>query len=123
LRDSLIVVQGALKAIASPTRRTILELLWDAERPSSDIAALAGLSRPAASQHLRVLRQAGLVTVRAVGSSRLYRTRVDRIAELRTFLEGFWGPRLDAMRMVAEDLHRGAVEDATASAQSPEEMP
>jgi DNA-binding transcriptional ArsR family regulator len=99
-------VEAALRAISNPTRRQILEVVWDSERSSSEIANRTRLSRPAASQHLRVLREAGLVAVRAEGGHRFYRTRVERLDEVREFLEGFWGTRLDALRETAETLHR-----------------
>lgn len=84
----------------------LAEVPWKAELPSSAIASRTRLSRPAASQHLRVLRDAKLVTVRVEGAHRFYRTRVDRVAEIRAFLDGFWGSRLEAMRDVAESVHR-----------------
>jgi DNA-binding transcriptional ArsR family regulator len=85
-------VDEALRAIANRRRRTILELVWERERTASEIAALSALSKPATSQHLRVLREAGLVRVRADGNQRLYRADLDRIAGLRRALDAFWGP-------------------------------
>jgi DNA-binding transcriptional ArsR family regulator len=87
-------MDATLRALANPARRAILELVWDAERSSSEIAEAVGATRPAASQHLRVLREAGLVRVRADGSQRLYRVDTERVAEVRAALEGFWGARL-----------------------------
>ena len=87
-------MDATLRALASPARRAMLELVWDAERSSSEIADAVGTTRPATSQHLRVLRDAGLVRVRADGSQRLYRVDTERMAEVRTALERFWGPRL-----------------------------
>ena len=81
----------ALRAIANRRRRTILGLVWDRERTASEIAALSALSKPAASQHLRVLREAGLVRVRSAGNQRLYRADRERIAALRRDLDAFWG--------------------------------
>ena len=83
-----------LRALASPARRAILALVWDAERSSSEIAEAVGATRPATSQHLKVLRDAGLVQVRADGSQRLYRVDSERLAEVRAALERFWGARL-----------------------------
>jgi DNA-binding transcriptional ArsR family regulator len=91
-------VEEALKAIANRRRRTMLELVWDRERTAGEIAALSALSKPATSQHLRVLREAGLVRVRTAGNQRLYRSDPERIAELRSALEAFWGERLARMR-------------------------
>lgn len=91
-------MEQALRAISNTRRRAMLELVWDRERTASDIAELSGLSKPATSQHLRVLREAGLVRVRAAGNQRLYRSDAVRIEELRTALEGFWGERLARLR-------------------------
>ncbi|HJW61993.1 MAG TPA: metalloregulator ArsR/SmtB family transcription factor, partial [Actinomycetes bacterium] len=66
-------VDETLRALAHPARRVMLELVWDAERSSSELAEAAALTRPAASQHLKVLRDAGLVQVRVDGNQRLYR--------------------------------------------------
>jgi DNA-binding transcriptional ArsR family regulator len=87
-------VDDTLRALAHPARRAMLELVWDAERSSSELAAAVELSRPAASQHLKVLRDAGLVHVRVDGNQRLYRVDTQRLAEVRSQLEGFWGSRL-----------------------------
>ena len=95
-------MEDALRAIANPRRRAMLERIWDTERTAGDIATHAGLSGPAASQHLRVLRDAGLVHVRADGNRRLYRADALRIAEVRGALEAFWGERLSALRDAAE---------------------
>ena len=82
----------ALRAIANRRRRTILGLIWDRERTASEIAALSALSKPATSQHLRVLREAALVHVRSAGNQRLYRADRERIADLRRELDAFLGP-------------------------------
>jgi DNA-binding transcriptional ArsR family regulator len=85
-------VDEALRAIANRRRRTILGLIWDRERTASEIVALSALSKPATSQHLRVLREAGLVRVRSAGNQRLYRADRERIAVLRRDLDAFLGP-------------------------------
>jgi DNA-binding transcriptional ArsR family regulator len=95
-------MEESLRAIANPRRRAMLELVWDRERTAGEIAAATGLSAPAASQHLRVLRETGLVRVRAAGNRRLYRSDPARIADVRAALEAFWGERLAAMRDEAE---------------------
>jgi DNA-binding transcriptional ArsR family regulator len=87
-------MDATLRALANPTRRAMLELVWDAERSSSEIADAVGATRPATSQHLKVLRDAGLVRVRSDGSQRLYRVDAERMAEVREALERFWGARL-----------------------------
>jgi DNA-binding transcriptional ArsR family regulator len=89
--------QAALRAFAHPGRRRALEALTQAERTSGSLAELCGWSRPAASQHLKVLRQAGLVDVRADGNRRLYRARSEGLAQLRQFLDEFWAGRLSLL--------------------------
>jgi DNA-binding transcriptional ArsR family regulator len=91
-------MEDALRAIANPRRRAMLELVWDEERTAGEIASRSGLSAPAASQHLKILRDAGLVSVRADANRRLYRAEPARVVELRTALEGFWGERLARLR-------------------------
>src|SRR5579859_2145236 len=89
---------SALRALADPRRRKMLALAWDRECSSGELARGCRLSRPAASQHLRVLREAGLVSVRSAGNKRLYRVRADRLADLRAMLDEFWGDRLGRLR-------------------------
>jgi DNA-binding transcriptional ArsR family regulator len=96
--------EDALRAIGHPGRRAMLRLSWDAERTSSELAEAAGLSRSAASQHLKILRDTGLVHVRVDANRRLYRVDVERIGQLRAFLDAFWGDRLDALKSTAERL-------------------
>ena len=98
-------MEEALRAIANPRRRAMLELVWDGERTAGEIASGSGLSAPAASQHLKVLREAGLVRVRVDANRRLYRADADRIAEVRAALEAFWGDRLGRLRA---DLEGGS---------------
>jgi DNA-binding transcriptional ArsR family regulator len=88
------VVDDTLRALSHPARRAMLQLVWDAERSSSELADAVGMSRPAASQHLKVLREAGLVHVRVDGNQRLYRVDLERLSAVRSQLEGFWGARL-----------------------------
>jgi DNA-binding transcriptional ArsR family regulator len=92
----------ALRAIAHPARRTMLKLAWNGERAASELAAAAGLSRPAASQHLKQLRDAGLVTVRVQANRRLYRADLARVAQLASFLDQFWAAPLQRLRALAE---------------------
>jgi DNA-binding transcriptional ArsR family regulator len=86
--------QAALRALADPRRRQMLELVWDRERCPSDLARRCRLSRPATSQHLKVLRQAGLVSTRMEGNRRFYRVQAGPLVELRAMLDQFWGSRL-----------------------------
>src|SRR5215469_12225241 len=90
--------EAGLRALADPRRRQMLALAWDRERSSSDLARRCQLSRPAASQHLKVLRDADLVRVRSEGNRRWYRARTDRLAELRAMLDQFWGGKLAALQ-------------------------
>jgi DNA-binding transcriptional ArsR family regulator len=99
-------METALKAIAEPRRRQILSLVRDGELSAGEIAAHFDVSRPAISQHLTVLKEAGLVTERRNGTRRLYQARPEGLEELRTFLEGFWDQRLDALRREAERKER-----------------
>ena len=80
----------ALRAIAEPTRREILRLVQDSELPAGQIASRFDVTRPAISQHLRVLADAGLVTVRRDGTRLLYRARPEGLAELKQYLDSFW---------------------------------
>jgi DNA-binding transcriptional ArsR family regulator len=96
-------MEQALRAIANPRRRAMLDLVWDRERGASEIAELSGLTKPAASQHLKVLRDAGLVQVRVAGNQRLYRCDPVRLDELRAALDAFWGDRLGRLREEVED--------------------
>jgi DNA-binding transcriptional ArsR family regulator len=96
-------VQAVLEAIVEPRRRAILTLVRDRELTAGAIAArFEDVTRPAVSQHLRVLRDAGLLTERRDGTRRLYRTRPEGFGEMRDFLEEFWDDRLDRLRRAAE---------------------
>jgi DNA-binding transcriptional ArsR family regulator len=99
-------MEAALKAIAEPRRRRILALVRDEEMAAGEIAEHFDVSRPAVSQHLNVLKEAGLVSERRNGTRRLYRARPEGLAELKVFLEGFWDERLDALKREAEKEER-----------------
>jgi DNA-binding transcriptional ArsR family regulator len=99
-------MEAALKAIAEPRRRQILALVRDEELAAGEIAAHFDVSRPAVSQHLNVLKEAGLVSERRNGTRRLYRARPEGLADLKVFLEGFWDERLDALKREAEKEER-----------------
>ena len=99
-------MEAALKAIAAPHRRTILRLVSDEELSAGEIAAHFALTRPAVSQHLSVLKEAGLVNERRNGTRRLYRARPEGLVELRAFLDEFWGERLEALKREAEREER-----------------
>ena len=99
-------MEAALKAIAAPHRRTILRLVAGSELSAGEIAAHFELTRPAVSQHLTVLKEAGLVSERRNGTRRLYRTRPEGLVELKAFLEEFWDERLEALKREAEREER-----------------
>jgi DNA-binding transcriptional ArsR family regulator len=99
-------VETALKAIAAPRRRHILTLVRDGELTAGEIASHFDITRPAISQHLNVLKEAGLVSERRNGTRRLYRARPEGLAELKEFLESFWSERLDALKREAEKEER-----------------
>ena len=83
-------MDAAARALAEPRRRDILQLVRDDERTVSDIADHFDVSRPAISQHLRVLADAELVSIRPEGTRRFYRARPEGLSELHQWLEGFW---------------------------------
>jgi DNA-binding transcriptional ArsR family regulator len=85
-----------LSALADPTRRNIFESLRPGPQTVGELAAAQPVSRPAVSQHLRVLEGAGLVQATPVGASRLYAVRREGLDELRGYLDGFWSSMLDA---------------------------
>jgi DNA-binding transcriptional ArsR family regulator len=99
-------VEAALKAIAEPRRRAILRLVSDTELSVGSIAVHFDVSRPAVSQHLSVLKEAGLVTERRNGTRRLYRARPEGLLEVRAFLDEFWSDRLEALKREAEREER-----------------
>lgn len=95
-------MDASARAVADPTRRAILVLVHDAERTVSDIADHFAVSRPAISQHLRVLHDADLVSVRRDGTRRYYRTRPEGLDGLRQWLDGFWSSRLGDLKRIVE---------------------
>ena len=95
-----------MKAIAEPRRRAILELVRDEELSAGEIASHFDVTRPAVSQHLTVLKEAGLVDERRNGTRRLYRARPEGLAEIKAFLEAFWSDKLDALKRDAEREER-----------------
>ena len=96
----------ALRAIAGTRRREILRLVWDEELSAGEIASHFDVTRPAVSQHLNVLKDAGLVSERRNGTKRLYRARPEGFVELKAFLDEFWGDRLQALKREAEREER-----------------
>ena len=99
-------MQTAIQALAEPRRREILQLIRDRELSAGEIASGFDVTRPAISQHLGVLKEAGLVSERREGTKRFYRARPEGFKELKEFLEGFWTFHLDQLKREAESEER-----------------
>jgi DNA-binding transcriptional ArsR family regulator len=107
---------AGLGLLGDPTRRTILELLAELPRSVGELARELPVSRPAVSQHLRALKDAGLVTDRAEGTRRVYQLDPDGVAGLRAYLDRIWGDALTAFKTAVETPDHRA--DHTAAAGS-----
>ena len=94
---------GVLDALGDPTRRQIFESLRGGPRSVGELSNGLPVSRPAVSQHLRVLREAGLVSDRKEGTRRLYRVDPGGLAGLRDYFDGFWG---DALARFADEARK-----------------
>ncbi len=94
--------QNVFSALADPTRRAVYERLAVSPSSVGTIAETLPVSRPAVSQHLKVLSDAGLVTVRAEGTRRVYSVSTDPLAALRVWLDDMWANALDSFRDAAE---------------------
>jgi DNA-binding transcriptional ArsR family regulator len=99
-------VQTIVDAISEPRRREILRLVRERELPAGEIAARFDVTRPTISQHLTVLKNAGLVTERREGTRRLYRARPEGLAELQSFLDGLWEGGLERLKLAVEQEER-----------------
>ena len=95
-------VDEALRALADPGRRRILTLVRGDELTAGEIAAELPITWPAVSQHLRVLKGAGLITERRAGTRRYYRARPEGLAGVREFLDGFWDEKLQTLKREVE---------------------
>jgi DNA-binding transcriptional ArsR family regulator len=91
-----------MTALGDPTLQAIFDRLSDGPRPVGELAALLPVSRPAVSQHLKVLKDAGLVTDRPAGTRRIYQVDPDGLAALRADLERFWGKALATYKTTVE---------------------
>ncbi|MGW9028191.1 ArsR/SmtB family transcription factor [Streptomyces sp. NPDC055722] len=98
----MVTYEGALSALADPTRRAIFERLVDGPKAVGQLAEGLPVSRPAVSQHLKVLREAGLVVDRAVGTRRVYQLNPAGLGALRAWLDQFWDQALAAFAAAAE---------------------
>jgi DNA-binding transcriptional ArsR family regulator len=99
-------MDAAVRAIAHDRRRDILSLVASEELSAGEIASHFDVTRPAISQHLSVLKEAGLVAERRDGTKRLYSARPQGLAQLRAFLETFWDARLRRLQRAAEAHER-----------------
>jgi DNA-binding transcriptional ArsR family regulator len=102
-------MEAVLKAIAEPRRREILRLASGGELTAGEIAARFDVTRPAISQHLTILRNAGLLEERREGTRRLYRVRPEAFGEVRAYLESFWEEGLLALKNAVESDERRAI--------------
>lgn len=97
---SAALASEVFRAVSDPTRRAVLDLLVGGERPAGELAAPFDMSQPAMSQHLRVLREAGLVEQRREGRRQIYKLRPERLREIHEWVrhyEQFWNDKLDAL--------------------------
>src|ERR1700758_2386248 len=97
---------SALAVLADPTRRQVFERLRNGPRAVNVLAAGLPVSRPAVSQHLKVLKEAGLVEERSEGVRRIYSIRHEGLMELRDWLDSFWGDALEAFKLEAERSYK-----------------
>jgi DNA-binding transcriptional ArsR family regulator len=93
-------------ALGDPTRRAILEALRRGPRPVGALAQTLPVSRPAVSQHLKILKKAGLVSDSRNGTQRVYRLSADGLSGVRAYLDAFWSAALQNLKAVAESDHR-----------------
>ena len=91
------------EALGDPTRREILRLLSHGDKPVREIADALPISRPAVSRHLRLLKDAGMVSEQPDGTRRIYHLRDEGMEAVRTYLEGVWGQAAGRFRLVAEN--------------------
>jgi len=95
------------QALADERRRNILSLIQNKELSAGEIAGHFDVTQPAISQHLKVLIEAKLVTMRRLGTRRLYRARPEGLTQIREYLEGFWDASLRELKQAAENEERG----------------
>ena len=95
-----------VRVVSEPRRREILRLIWDAERPASEIAAHFDVTFGAVSQHLGVLQEAGLVSVRRDGTRRFYRANRSALRPFASMLRSMWAAELDTLALLAEEAEK-----------------
>ncbi|HWC39199.1 MAG TPA: metalloregulator ArsR/SmtB family transcription factor [Acidimicrobiales bacterium] len=96
-------MEAVLRAISDPRRREIIRLVRRRELSAGEIAARFDVSRPAISQHITILREAGLLSERRAGNRRLYRARPEALAGVRSFVDEFWTDHLARLKEAAEN--------------------
>jgi DNA-binding transcriptional ArsR family regulator len=101
-----VAARDPLLALSSPRRREMLRLIWSDERAAGDIAKAFEISWPAVSQNLRVLKEAGLIKERRLGTSRLYRADRAALRPLEPYLRRMWTRNIDRLRLLAEAEER-----------------
>jgi DNA-binding transcriptional ArsR family regulator len=94
------------EALGDPNRRHILRLLSDGDKPVQEIAAAMPISRPAVSRHLRLLKDAGMVSELARGAQRIYHLQEQGMQAVQAYLEGIWGEAAARFRLLAENTDR-----------------
>jgi DNA-binding transcriptional ArsR family regulator len=107
--SDVVMTNITFEALAEPSRRQLLDAVRDTELSVGDLVDIVGLSQPGVSRHLRILREAGLVTVRTNAQRRLYRARPDALLELDQWLapyRRYWSIRLDALGKHLEDTSK-----------------
>ncbi|QFT90833.1 Transcriptional repressor SdpR [Bacillus sp. THAF10] len=100
------MIQSTIHSLSVPTRRQILALLRDKELTSTEIASNFDISPPAISQHLKVLEQSGLVTLRKEGTKRYYRVRREGFTDIKNYIDQFWDNSLQLLKEAAEAEER-----------------
>lgn len=106
MTDAAASIDQALRALADPNRRAILAVVRDGPRAVGEIAAEVGLSQQTTSHHLRALHAAGLAESTTEGTRHLYAVRVDGLAAVREYLDGFWPAQLVALKAAVESAER-----------------
>ncbi len=102
---------GVFEALADPNRREILRLLSAGDKPVAQIAAALPISRPAVSRHLRLLKEAGLVSEHAQGTRRIYRLEEQGVSTVREYLQTVWGEAAARFRLFAENTSSRKADD------------
>jgi DNA-binding transcriptional ArsR family regulator len=100
-------VGDPFEALGDANRRQILRLLSDGDKPVQEIASAMPISRPAVSRHLRLLKDAGMVTERPEGTRRIYHLQEEGMLAVRSYLEGVWGEAASRFRLMAENTRPG----------------